>query len=175
MMSCSLSGYTGQQVTGYPHNDTNNNWQIVPTREIPDSGRGRIVRHNDVVQLLHVNTQSNLLTHDVASPLMPTNQEFTTWPVNDTTRHNDTLFQIQMNDAHEGEPFRSKSGHFRLIHMPTKVALWTHVSKLPDWAYGQQEINGNKAQLDKSNIWFVDDIISDGCEFRCQTEAGTYR
>lgn len=161
----------GQQVTGYPHNDTNNNWQIVPTREIPDSGRGRIVRHNDVVQLLHVNTQSNLLTHDVASPLMPTNQEFTTWPVNDTTRHNDTLFQIQMNDAHEGEPFRSKSGHFRLIHMPTKVALWTHVSKLPDWAYGQQEINGNKAQLDKSNIWFVDDIISDGSghDFRNRT------
>jgi dolichyl-phosphate-mannose-protein mannosyltransferase len=156
--------FVGQQVTAYPHNDTNNNWQIVPTKEIPESGRGRIVRQHDVIQLLHVNSNSYLMTHDVASPLMPTNQEFTTWPANDTTRHNDTLFTIEMNDAHEGEPFRSKSGHFRLIHVPTKVALWTRVSKLPDWAYGQQEVNGNKAQMDKSNIWFVDDIISDGSE-----------
>jgi len=64
----------GQQVTGYGHNDTNNHWQIIPTKALPETGRGRIVRHEDVIQLLHVNTETYLLTHDVASPLMPTNQ-----------------------------------------------------------------------------------------------------
>ncbi|KAI9440744.1 glycosyltransferase family 39 protein [Lactarius indigo] len=101
--------FVGQQVTGYGHADENNWWQIIPTKALPETGRGRIVRHGDVIQLLHVSTQTYLLTHDVASPLMPTNQEFTT-----------------LNGAHEGEPVRSKSGYLRLVHLPTKVSLWTH-------------------------------------------------
>ncbi|KAJ7898450.1 glycosyltransferase family 39 protein [Mycena leptocephala] len=121
----------GQQVTGYGHNDTNNNWQIIPTKALPETGRGRYVRHGDLIQLLHVNTQTHLLTHDVASPLMPTNQEFTT-----------------------------KAGHFRLVHAPTKVSMWTHPKQLPEWAFKQQEINGNKAATEKSATWFVEDIIS---------------
>ena len=60
----------GQQVTGYGHNDTNNQWQIIPTKALPASGVGRVVKNEDVIQLLHVNTQTLLLTHDVASPHM---------------------------------------------------------------------------------------------------------
>jgi dolichyl-phosphate-mannose-protein mannosyltransferase len=151
----------GQQVTGYPHNDTNNNWQVIPTKALPETGRGRVVRHNDVVQLLHVVTQSYLLTHDVASPLMPTNQEFTTFPKDDHSRYNDTLFQIVITDAHDGQPWKSKAGHFRLAHVPTKVALWTHPEPLPDWAFGQQEINGNKNAQERSATWYVDEIVED--------------
>ncbi|KAH9847565.1 glycosyltransferase family 39 protein [Lenzites betulinus] len=152
----------GQQVTGYGHDDTNNHWQIIPTKALPETGRGRVVRDDDVFQLLHVNTQTLLLTHDVASPLMPTNEEFTTWPQDDDSRYNDTLFQLRLvDDALEGEAWKSKSGHFRLIHVSTKVAMWTHTKQLPDWAYKQQEINGNKNVNEKSAIWFVDSIVSD--------------
>ncbi|KAF8584026.1 glycosyltransferase family 39 protein [Ramaria rubella] len=151
----------GQQVTGYGHPDDNNHWQVIPTISLPDAGRGRLVRHNDVIQLLHTTTQTHLLTHDVASPLMPTNQEFTTWPKDNHSRYNDTLFQVQMLGANEGQAWKSKSGHFKLIHMPTKVALWTHPKVLPDWAFKQQEINGNKKASDKSATWFVDQIVAD--------------
>ncbi|KAI0731331.1 O-mannosyltransferase [Earliella scabrosa] len=151
----------GQQVTGYGHEDSNNHWQIIPTKALPETGRGRIVRHDDVIQLLHINTQTLLLTHDVASPLMPTNEEFTTWPKDDHSRYNDTLFQIRLVDGVEGEAWKSKSGHFRLIHVPTKVAMWTHPKQLPDWAYKQQEINGNKNVNDKTAVWFVDTIVAD--------------
>lgn len=151
---------TGQQVTGYGHDDANNNWQIIPTKALPETGRGRIVRHEDVIQLLHVATQTLLLTHDVASPLMATNEEFTTWPKDDHSRHNDTLFQLRINEAHPGEAWKSKSGHFRLVHVPTKVAMWTHPKQLPDWAFNQQEINGNKDINLKSTVWFVDDIVA---------------
>lgn len=153
---------SGQQVTGYGHNDTNNNWQIIPTKALPETGRGRFVRHGDLIQLLHVNTQSHLLTHDVASPLMPTNQEFTTWPKDDHTRHNDTLFYLNINDGHEGEVVKSKAGHFKLVHGPTKVSMWTHPKQLPDWAFKQQEINGNKAASEKSATWFMEDVIDTG-------------
>lgn len=149
----------GQQVTGYGHNDTNNWWQIIPTKALPETGRGRIVRANDVIQLLHVNTETYLLTHDVASPLMPTNQEFTTWPKDDHTRHNDTLFHVVLVNGDEGDAWKSKSGHFRLVHVPTRVSMWTHPKQLPEWAFKQQEINGNKNSVEKSAVWYVDEVV----------------
>ncbi|KXN87385.1 Dolichyl-phosphate-mannose--protein mannosyltransferase 4 [Leucoagaricus sp. SymC.cos] len=149
----------GQQVTGYAHNDTNNYWQVIPTKAIPETGRGRVVRHGDVIQLLHVNSNTHLLTHDVASPLMPTNQEFTTSPTDDFKKYNDTPFQVVLVDNAEGAAWKTKSGYFRLVHVPTKVSMWTHPTQLPDWAFKQQEINGNKNSMEKSAVWFVNDIV----------------
>jgi len=49
--------------------------------------------------------------------------------------------------------------------------MWTHPEPLPDWAFNQQEINGNKNSADRSTIWFVDEIVADelGEDFRDQT------
>ncbi|KAF5387313.1 hypothetical protein D9757_005775 [Collybiopsis confluens] len=152
---------TGQQVTGYGHDDTNNEWQIIPTKALPETGRGRVVRQNDMIQFLHANTNTVLLTHDVASPLMPTNQEFTTWPRDDTSRFNETLFQLVLLDGNGGDAWKSKSGYFRLVHGVTKVSMWTHNKQLPEWAFRQQEINGNKNPSEKTATWFVEDIVAD--------------
>ena len=92
---------------------------------------------------------------------MPTNQEFTTWRKDDLTRYNDTLFHLYLLDSHDGEQLKSKSGYFRIVHGPTKVSMWTHPKQLPDWAFKQQEINGNKNPSEKSATWVVDEIISD--------------
>ncbi|KAK0188988.1 glycosyltransferase family 39 protein [Armillaria mellea] len=128
----------GQQVTGYAHNDTNNFWQIIPTKSLPETGRGRIVRNDDMIQLLH---------------------EFTTWPRDDHSRYNDTLFKLALIDSHDGEAWKTKSGYFRLVHVPTMVAMWTHNKQLPEWAFKQQEINGHKSATEKSATWYVDEII----------------
>ncbi|KIY62939.1 glycosyltransferase family 39 protein [Cylindrobasidium torrendii FP15055 ss-10] len=149
----------GQQVTGYKYEDENNWWQVLPTKALPESGRGRIVRHDDVVQLLHVKTNTLLLTHDVASPLMPTNQEFTTASRDDLNKYNNTLFHLEILDANEGTPWKTKASYFRLIHVPTRVAMWTHNKLLPEWAYKQHEINGNKNPSEKTATWFADQII----------------
>ena len=154
-----LTPSAGQQVTGYGHEDANNWWQIIPTKALPETGRGRIVRHEDIVQLLHVSTQTLLLTHDVASPTMPTNEEFTTWARDDHTRHNDTLFHLRLADSHAGGAWKTKSGLFKLVHVPTKVAMWTFPGPLPEWAFKQQEINGNKNLNDKSALWYADEIV----------------
>lgn len=153
----------GQQVTGYPYNDTNNYWQILPTKPLPeDNLLGHKVKHGDIVQLRHLGTDTILLTHDVASPYYPTNQEFTTVSreLANGERHNDTLFEIRIENAKEGQNFRTMSSHFKLIHVPTRVAMWTHTTPLPDWAFKQAEINGNKNILQSSNIWYVDSIPS---------------
>ncbi|KAH6496737.1 hypothetical protein HBI55_088550 [Parastagonospora nodorum] len=149
----------GQQVTGYPHNDTNNHWQILPATTLP-SEKGQRVKVGDTVRLRHLITDSVLLTHDVASPYYPTNQEFTTVNMEEAngSRFNDTLFEIKV-DKGKGD-FKTMSTHFKLVHVPTKVAMWTHTSPLPDWAYKQAEINGNKNIQQSSNVWYVDDIPS---------------
>ncbi|KAL6168387.1 Dolichyl-phosphate-mannose--protein mannosyltransferase 4 [Exserohilum turcicum] len=149
----------GQQVTGYPHNDTNNHWQILPSQPLP-SEVGQRVKVGDIVRLRHLITDTILLTHDVASPYYPTNQEFTTVSREDaaSARFNETLFEIKVEKG-KGD-FRTMSTHFKLVHVPTKVAMWTHPKPLPDWAYKQAEINGNKAVQQSSNIWYVDDIPS---------------
>jgi dolichyl-phosphate-mannose-protein mannosyltransferase len=150
----------GQQVTGYPHNDTNNHWQIIPSKQL-SSAEGQRVKVGDVVRLRHIVTDSMLLTHDVASPYYPTNQEFTTVNMEEANagRFNDTLFEIRVDGKGKGD-FKTMSTHFKLVHVPTKVAMWTHTKPLPDWAYKQAEINGNKNVQQPSNIWYVDDIPS---------------
>ncbi|EME48700.1 glycosyltransferase family 39 protein [Dothistroma septosporum NZE10] len=148
----------GQQVTGYPHNDTNNLWQIIPSTQV--EGRGHHVHNGDIVRLRHLVTDTWLLTHDVASPYYPTNQEFTTVPLDEANggRFNDTLFEIKIDNGKTGQEFKTLSSHFKLIHVPTKVAMWTHSTPLPEWGYKQAEINGNKNALQTSNTWYVEDV-----------------
>jgi len=149
----------GQQITGYPHNDTNNLWQIVPSTAIPQES-GHSVKNGDVVRFRHLVTDAWLLSHDVASPYHPTNQEFTAVPLADADgdRFNDTLFEIRIENGKPGQEFRTMASQFKLVHFPTKVAMWTHTTPLPDWAYKQAEINGNKNIQQSSNIWYVEEI-----------------
>ncbi|ODH45179.1 hypothetical protein ACO22_00292 [Paracoccidioides brasiliensis] len=153
----------GQQVTGYPYNDTNNHWEILPAAPFDANDRlGHRVKHGDIVQLHHLRTDTILLTHDVASPYFPTNQEFTTVSreLADGDRHNDTLFEIRIEKAKPGQEFKTMSSLFKLVHVPTKVAMWTHSNPLPEWAFRQAEINGNKNIQQSTNLWFVEDIPS---------------
>lgn len=150
----------GQQVTGYPFDDANNHWQIIPQND--DKQMGRIVKNHDLVRLRHVGTDTILLSHDVASPYYPTNQEFTTVPPADGfgERSADTLFEVRIENGKNGQDFKSIASHFKFIHNPSKVAMWTHETPLPDWGHKQQEINGNKQITPSSNVWLVEDIPS---------------
>ena len=153
----------GQQVTGYPFNDTNNQWEILPPKPFADNDTlGHPVRAGDVIKLRHTVTDMILLSHDVASPYYPTNQEFTavSHELANGDKFNDTCFELRVEHAKAKAPFMTMSTHFKLIHFPTKVAMWTHTKPLPDWAYKQAEINGNKNVQQSSNIWYSDDIPS---------------
>lgn len=120
----------------------------------------RPVNNNDAVKLLHLVTNTYLLSHDVASPYHPTNQEFTTVSKEDADgpRYNDTLFEVRIEGKRK-QSLRTMSSLFKFVHRPSKVAMWTHTKPLPEWGYKQQEINGNKNLQQKSNIWFLESII----------------
>ncbi|KAI0203893.1 glycosyltransferase family 39 protein [Astrocystis sublimbata] len=150
----------GQQVTGYPYNDTNNYWQILPVEN--DNVMDRHVKNHELVRLRHIVTDTVLLSHDVASPYYPTNQEFTTVSLGDAFggRAADTLFEVRIEGGKQNQEFKSVASHFKLIHNPSKVAMWTHTKPLPEWGHKQQEINGNKQIAPSSNVWLVEDVPS---------------
>lgn len=150
----------GQQVTGYPHNDTNNYWQILPIDG--EETLGRAVKNNDLVRLKHLGTDKMLLSHDVASPYYPTNQEFTCVSIEDALgkRQNDTIFEVRVEGKKKKQELKTIASHFKLIHNPSKVAMWTHTKPLPEWGFGQQEVNGNKQIAPSSNVWYVEDVPS---------------
>ncbi|KAF9952125.1 hypothetical protein BGZ70_000719, partial [Mortierella alpina] len=146
----------GQQVTGYSHSDPNNVWQIA-TDDVNNPRTGEQVKDKDVIRLLHVATSSWLLAHDVASPTMSTNEEITTYSTQeDGSRINETTFQIVLESG--GDKLRTMASNFKLLHQDTKVAVWTHSQKLPAWGFEQQEVNGNKNLVQKSNLWWSDSI-----------------
>lgn len=173
----------GQQVTGYHHVDANNEWEIVPAeyRETvaapppdaepgstilvqmttPEKQLGQVVRQGDVVRLRHVGTNGYLLTHDVALPLFSLHEEFTVVDLykGGTDRYNDTLFRIDTGVP--GGVLRTKADKFKVMHVPTKVAMWTHAQpRLPEWGFEQQEVNGHKVLTNKDLQWTVDSIVN---------------
>lgn len=95
----------GQQVTAYSGEDPNNNWQV-----ISPEGLAGVVTQGDVIRLRHVGTDGYLLTHDVASPFYPTNEEFTVVGEEKATqRWNETLFRIDPYDKKKKPPFEVES------------------------------------------------------------------
>ncbi|KXS13508.1 glycosyltransferase family 39 protein [Gonapodya prolifera JEL478] len=163
----------GQQVTGYPHRDENNVWRIEPvdlehysngTKPHPDDLKEgiRYVRNGDIVRLLHHNTMSRLLTHDVASPTMSTNMEITTIPfLDDPKRYTETLWRIETDGSDEGAKIRTVTNYVKFVSVVYKVGLYSHSQALPTWAYGQQEVNGNKNMKDRGAQWFIDEVWPD--------------
>ncbi|KAG7661364.1 PMT4 [[Candida] subhashii] len=159
-----------QQVTCVTVNDPqdpNNQWEIVPTK--PELEAGSDVYTEDVIRLRHVGTGGYLLTHDVASPLKATNEEFTVVYDEDAEKKfNETLFRIKL-DVPKSSPkkknqrklVKTKATNIRILHIDTVVAMWTHNDELlPEWAFGQQEVSGNKKIPDKDNVWVFDTITN---------------
>lgn len=153
----------GQQVTCYSHEDINNQWEI-----LPPSGskfkKGAPVKLDADIRLRHVGTNTYLLAHDVASPYYPTNEEVTTVSEEEANgeSYDFTLFRFQpILPKNSGRVAKTKNSAFRIFHVQTAVALWTHNDKLlPEWGFSQQEVNGNKKVQDPENNWFVDSIVN---------------
>lgn len=153
----------GQQVTAYVHEDANNEWEILPPRDSPIK-KGAPVKLDENIRLRHIGTNTYLLAHDVASPYYPTNEEITTVTEEEANgeRYDSTIFRFQPVLAkNSGRVTKTKNSAFRLFHVETAVALWTHDDKLlPDWGFEQQEVNGNKKVQDPENSWYVNSIVN---------------
>lgn len=143
--------------------DSMSHWELVPTSE---QQKGEGVYTNDVVRFRHIGTGGFLLTHDVASPLLSTNEEFVVVHGDAAQqRYNETLFRLRFaepgSSLNKRKLVKSKATNLRIVHVDTVVAMWTHDDELlPEWGLEEQEVSGNKKVQDKDNTWVVDAIVN---------------
>ncbi|RKP11169.1 glycosyltransferase family 39 protein [Thamnocephalis sphaerospora] len=153
----------GQQVTAYQFDDENNHWRVPPGRLLP-----RKIYNNELVHLVHIMTGTILRTHDVASPLTTTNTEITTIDMNNpaNARHlYEAVFRIEISggsngdDGTQGTVWQTQNSSFKLIQAPLNVALYSGPAKLPEWGFGQNEVNGEKDHGKGGLIWTARQIL----------------
>lgn len=144
--------------------DVMTQWEILPTN---GEGRHDPVYTNDVIQLRHVGTGGILLTHDVASPLKSTHEEFIVVHGEEIEeKHKETLFRLRLSENLPGSEkkrvqVKTHSVGLKFVHVDTVVAMWTHDDELlPEWGMEKQEVSGNKKVTDKDNTWVMDTITN---------------
>ncbi|GAA5816412.1 hypothetical protein MFLAVUS_009941 [Mucor flavus] len=147
----------GAQVVGTTQPDINSYWRILAGSHLAGDGRKQYIKHNDVIQLEHIGTGKLLMTHDVAAPWTPTNQEITT--TNDPAKLDDTFFRVVLNDVSSGDLWSTLSKSINLVHVKTNTGLFCTNLNLPEWGNFNLEVNGNKQVLDKNNQWVATDIL----------------
>ena len=150
-------------VVGTVFDDTSEGalWEILPTISLEgNADDDHQVITGDTVRLRHVETGRILLSHGIASPMHETRAEFTTvaQQLADGARYNDTCFELQLERPTERGRLETRASHFRLIHVPTLLAMSSDGSELPGWGQGQQEVSGNRQLLQASNIWLAGDL-----------------
>jgi dolichyl-phosphate-mannose-protein mannosyltransferase len=171
------TGSKQQQITLYPHKDENNMWLLENTTQPLDVNGQPIngslawdnltpptfIKDGDVIKLLHIPTKRRLHSHDVRPPVTEADWQ------NEASAYGYDGFEGDANDFFRIEIVQKKSDgevakqrvrtietKFRLIHVMTGCALFSHKVKLPDWASEQQEVTCAKQGTLPNSIWYVE-------------------
>ncbi|XP_077393640.1 protein O-mannosyl-transferase 1 isoform X3 [Festucalex cinctus] len=150
-----------QQVTCYAFKDVNN-WWIVKNADRAELTVGhppRVVRHGDVVQLLHGMTSRFLNSHDVAAPVSPHAQEVSGYIDFNVSMPAQNLWRVDIvNREDDSEVWKTILSEVRLVHVNTSAVLKLSGLSLPDWASGQMEVVAEKVKGHSSGVtWTVEE------------------
>lgn len=169
-------GSKQQQITLYPHKDENNAWLLenqtqplgangeeIKGTKAWDTGSAIPIVDGTVLRLYHVVTDRRLHSHDVRPPVSEADWQ------NEVSCYGYEGFEGDANDMFRVEIVKSMSDgeiakkqlrtietKFRLIHIMTGCALFSHKVKLPDWGFDQQEVTCAKQGTLPNSIWYVE-------------------
>lgn len=149
-----------QQVTCYSFKDVNN-WWIVKRPSIKDivvSDPPDVIKHGDIVQLIHGMTSRALNSHDVASPMSPQHQEVSCYINYNISFPSQNLWRVDIaNRDTEGDVWHTIHSHVRLIHVNTSQALKFSGKQLPDWGFHQHEVVTDRFISQDDTVWNVEE------------------
>lgn len=170
-------GSKQQQITLYPHKDENNVWlaenQTQPVTAANETIPGpkawddldppTYIKDGDVLKLYHITTDRRLHSHDVRPPVTEADwqNEVTAYGYEGFEGDANDLFRVEiikkMSDGEEAKKrLRTIQTKFRLVHLMTGCALFSHKVKLPDWGFEQQEVTCAKQGTLPNSIWYVE-------------------
>ncbi|KIM79512.1 glycosyltransferase family 39 protein [Piloderma croceum F 1598] len=162
-------GSKQQQITLYPHRDTNNLWRIL--NATADGGHEsdwqsqplQLLKPQMRIKLRHIETDKALHSHDVRPPVSDVDfqNEVSAYGmagfIGDA--NDDWYLEIAKGDKRDkesGKRLRTLRTHFRLRHALTGCYLFSHKVKLPEWGWEQQEVTCNKNAVMANSLWFVE-------------------
>lgn len=168
--------YLEQQITLYPHRDSNNEWRIVNATDSGDpytdweKGPITYVTSGMRVKLRHLSTDKSLHSHDYRPPVSDVDFQ------NEASAYGQAGFQGDANDdwiieIHKGDNRDREAGkrlrtlrtQFRMRHALIGCYLFSHKVKLPDWAYEQQEVTCNKQAVLDNSLWYIETATHPHC------------
>ncbi|KAJ2227186.1 Protein O-mannosyltransferase 2 [Coemansia sp. RSA 485] len=164
------SGSRLQQVTCFPHRDTNNVWQLQKARGISANytlDPIEFVENGDIIQIVHNKTGAALRTskHTLA-PLTTVHFEVAAENITDTSEAGLSNWRVEIvEQQHSG--YRDKRVHamttmFRLRHQETGCLLRVGSRRLPEWGWKQSEVtclpdkSGKKNIKSKDVLWYIE-------------------
>ncbi|KAK5113185.1 hypothetical protein LTR85_011003 [Meristemomyces frigidus] len=193
-------GSKQQQVTLYPHKDENNvfilenqtqpiNWAVDPSgnTSVPgplawDNQDPENIQDGSVLRLYHITTDRRIHSHDVRPPLTEADWQ------NEVSAYGYEGFEGDANDLFRVEIVKSMSDgaaaksrlrtiqtKFKLVHLMTGCALFSHKVKLPDWGFEQQEVTCAKQGTLPNSVWYVESNTHPAMQDDALVEKVNYR
>ncbi|KAJ3084567.1 glycosyltransferase family 39 protein [Rhizoclosmatium globosum] len=161
-------GSLQQQVTAYHHQDSNNKWIIAHPWDKPqEDPKPVLVKHGDVVRLVHVETGKNLHSHKVAAPMTKKENEVSAYGNNTFGDENDLWIFETVDDItlwRRPTTINSLTTRFLLRHYKSKCLLRYTGEVLPQWGFKQQEVvcqRRNPDPRDVANMWNIESHWND--------------
>ncbi|CUM66320.1 uncharacterized protein PRCAT00003982001 [Priceomyces carsonii] len=156
------TGSKQQQITLYPHLDSNNNWLIEPYNDtMPD--KFVPIQDGTKVRLTHVNTKRRLHSHDEKPPVSERDwqKEVSCYGYEgfDGDANDDFIFEIVDYRSKNGdaqEVVKALNTVFRLKHAMTGTYLFSSEVKLPDWGFDQQEVTAASQGYRPLTHWYIE-------------------
>ncbi|KAF8505073.1 glycosyltransferase family 39 protein [Hysterangium stoloniferum] len=165
------TGSKQQQITLYPHRDSNNDWIIV---NATDGGNGDAsfdftsspfvpVTPGTRVRFHHIITEKRLHSHEMRPPISEVDFQNEVsgygFPGFVGDANDDWLVEIDEGDTRDRESsrrLRTLRTKFRLRHALTGCYLFSHKVKLPEWGFEQQEVTCNKNAVRANSLWYIE-------------------
>lgn len=159
-----------QQVTLYPHKDTNNDW-IIQKRDgsVPESLE--YVKNGDFIRLVHVQTSKRLHSHDQRAPVTENENNFEVsgygaegfaGDSNDEWKFE--IVDYDGKDKKAGENMHTLRSKFKLAHANMACNLFSHKVKLPKWGFDQQEVTCMRSAVLAKTTWMVESNSYNACK-----------
>ncbi|KAF9946117.1 hypothetical protein BGZ72_000667 [Mortierella alpina] len=156
------TGSKQQQITLYPHKDSNNEWVIQKCDgSVPESLE--YVTHGDIVRLFHSSTGKNLHSHNHKPPMTEGENHFevTGYGFKEFPSDANDEWHLEIVESDSSDPEGTTTLHtlrskFKLIHANMNCDLFSHAVKLPKWGFEQQEVTCMRSAVQAKTIWVIE-------------------
>lgn len=155
------TGSKQQQITLYPHLDSNNNWLIEPYNDtIPEEFVP--LTNGMKIRLKHVNTGRRLHSHDEKAPVSERDwqKEASCYGYEGFGGDANDDFTVEIVERQSPPQARTNvralETIFRLRHAITGHYLFSLAVKLPDWGFDQQEVTTALQGARHLTNWYIE-------------------